>query len=148
MMLFSRKMQVEDIDRVFEIETNSFSSPWSKESFLQELVENTLAEYYVLVLDDDIVGYGGMWLILDEIHITNIAIDTAFRGRGYSKTLMDALIDFGHANGYHHMTLEVRVSNVVAIALYEKFDFVSVGKRPKYYVDTGEDALVMWKEIK
>ena len=148
MMLFSRKMQVEDIDRVFEIETNSFKTPWSKESFLQELVENTLAEYYVLVLDDYIVGYGGMWLIIDEIHITNIAIDTAFRGRGYSKTLMDAIIDFGHVNGYHHMTLEVRVSNEVAIALYEKFDFVSVGKRPKYYVDTGEDALVMWKEIK
>ncbi|MDH8678620.1 ribosomal protein S18-alanine N-acetyltransferase [Fusibacter bizertensis] len=148
MMLISRRMKVEDIDRVFEIETNSFTTPWSKESFHQELIENTLAEYYVLELDDYIIGYGGMWLIIDEIHITNIAIDTPFRGHGYSKTLMYALIEFGAANGYHHMTLEVRVSNDVAIALYEKIGFTGVGKRPKYYIDTGEDALVMWKEIK
>ena len=89
-----------------------------------------------------------MWLIMDEIHITNIAIDPPFRGKGYSKALMEALINFGQGNGYHHMTLEVRVSNHVAIALYEKIGFTSVGKRPKYYIDTGEDALVMWKEIK
>ncbi|GAB6107687.1 ribosomal protein S18-alanine N-acetyltransferase [Fusibacter bizertensis] len=147
-MVFSRKMLVEDIDRVFEIETNAFKTPWSKESFHQELIENTLAEYFVLVLDDYIIGYGGMWLIMDEIHITNIAIDSSYRGHGYSKVLMDALIDFGRTNGYHHMTLEVRVSNHVAIALYERYAFVGVGKRPKYYIDTGEDALVMWKEIK
>lgn len=88
MMLISRKMKVEDIDRVFEIETNSFTTPWSKESFHQELIENTLAEYYVLELDDYIIGYGGMWLIIDEIHITNIAIDTPFRGHGYSLSLI------------------------------------------------------------
>jgi len=146
-MVITRKMTVEDIDRVYEIETQSFKTPWTKDAFYKEIVENTLAEYLVLTLNDEVIGYGGMWLIMDEIHITNIALAPENRGKGYSSVLVAALIKFGKERRFNHMTLEVRVSNHVAISLYEKFGFVGVGKRPKYYVDSGEDALVMWKEL-
>ena len=146
-MVKTRKMTVEDIDRVFEIEALSFTTPWTKEAFYKEVVENTLAEYLVLTLFDEVIGYGGMWLIMDEIHITNIAVAPEHRGKGYSSVLVAALVQFGKEKRFNHMTLEVRVSNHVAISLYEKFGFVGVGKRPKYYIDTNEDALVMWKEL-
>lgn len=146
-MVKTRKMTVEDIDRVFEIESQSFKTPWSKESFYTEVKENTLATYLVLTLDDAVIGFGGMWLIMDEIHITNVAVAPEHRGQGYSKTLITDMIRYAKEKGFQHMTLEVRVSNAVAIALYEKFGFESVGVRPKYYVDTGEDALVMWKSL-
>lgn len=146
-MVKTRKMTVEDIDRVFEIESQSFKTPWSKESFYTEVKENTLATYLVLTLDEVVIGFGGMWLIMDEIHITNVAVAPEHRGQGYSKTLINDMIKYAKEKGFQHMTLEVRVSNSVAIALYEKFGFESVGVRPKYYVDTGEDALVMWKSL-
>lgn len=146
-MVKTRKMTVEDIDRVFEIESKSFKTPWSKESFYTEVKENTLATYLVLTLDEVVIGFGGMWLIMDEIHITNVAVSPEHRGQGYSKTLINDMIKYAKEKGFQHMTLEVRVSNSVAIALYEKFGFESVGVRPKYYVDTGEDALVMWKSL-
>ncbi len=147
-MLKTRRMTIEDVERVYEIEVESFKTPWTKEAFQNEITVNTLAEYIVLLYDDQIIGYGGMWLIVDEIHITNIALAIEFRGKGYSKVLIDALIQFGQEKQFENMTLEVRESNQVAISLYEQFGFVSVGKRPKYYIDTGEDALVMWKELK
>ena len=146
-MLKTRKMTVEDIDRVFEIESQSFKTPWSKESFYTEVKENTLATYLVLTLDETVIGFGGMWLIMDEIHITNVAVAPEHRGQGYSKTLITDMIRYAKEKGFQHMTLEVRVSNAVAIALYEKFGFEGSGIRPKYYVDTGEDALVMWKAL-
>lgn len=146
-MVKTRKMTVEDIDRVFEIESQSFKTPWSKESFYTEVKENTLATYLVLTLDDAVIGFGGMWLIMDEIHITNVAVAPEHRGQGYSKTLITDMIRYAKEKGFQHMTLEVRVSNAVAIALYEKFGFEGAGIRPKYYVDTGEDALVMWKAL-
>ena len=146
-MLTLRKMTTSDVDAVFEIEVQSFKTPWSKDAFYKEMTENTLAEYIVICEEDRIVGFGGMWLIIDEIHITNIAIAPEYRGKGYSKPLVQALIDFATERRFKHMTLEVRVSNAIAIALYEQFGFVGVGKRPKYYIDTGEDALVMCKEL-
>lgn len=146
-MVKTRKMTVEDIDRVFEIESQSFKTPWSKESFYTEVKENTLATYLVLTLDETVIGFGGMWLIMDEIHITNVAVAPEHRGQGYSKTLITDMIRYAKEKGFQHMTLEVRVSNAVAIALYEKFGFEGAGIRPKYYVDTDEDALVMWKAL-
>lgn len=146
-MLTIRKMTELDVDAVFDIEVHSFKTPWSKDAFYKEMTENALAEYIVICEEDRIVGFGGMWLIIDEIHITNIAIAPNERGKGYSKPLVQAMIDFATERRFKHMTLEVRVSNAIAIALYEQFGFVSVGKRPKYYIDTGEDALVMWKEL-
>ena len=146
-MITTRKMTLTDVEAVHEIEAQSFRTPWSIDAFQKEMTENALAEYIVLECENQIIGFGGMWLIMDEIHITNIAVAPAFRGKGYSKVLVAALVEFGQTEGFKHMTLEVRVSNHTAIGLYEKFGFVSVGKRPKYYIDTGEDALVMWKEL-
>jgi ribosomal-protein-alanine N-acetyltransferase len=142
-----RKMTLEDIDDVYAIEVSSFTTPWTKDAFYKELVENTLAAYFVVKDDDQLVAYGGMWQIMDELHITNIAVAIGSRGKGYSKVLMDGLMDYGKKYSFKHMTLEVRQSNIVAIALYEKYGFESVGIRPKYYMDTNEDALVMWKEL-
>lgn len=146
-MIKVRKMTIDDLDRVYEIETQSFQTPWSRDSIEKEIVENTIAAYFVVTVFDDVVGYGGAWLIMDEMHITNVAIAPECRGKGYSIYLIKSLIGFGQERGFKHMTLEVRVSNHVAISLYEKTGFVAVGKRPKYYVDSGEDALVMWKEL-
>lgn len=142
-----RKMTLEDIDDVYAIEVSSFTTPWTKDAFYKELVENTLAAYFVVEDENKLVAYGGMWQIMDELHITNIAVAKGSRGKGYSKVLMDGLIDYGKKYAFKHMTLEVRQSNNVAIALYEKYGFESVGIRPKYYMDTNEDALVMWKEL-
>lgn len=146
-MLNTRKMTPLDVTRVHAIESASFQTPWSEEAFHKELTENTLAVYLVLELDDEIIGFGGMWLIMDEIHITNIAIAPEYRRKGYGEKLVEAMVNYGVENGFKHMTLEVRVSNAPAIALYEKYGFKGFGIRPKYYIDTGEDALVMWKEL-
>lgn len=142
-----RKMTLEDIEAVYAIEVSSFTTPWTKDAFYKELVENTLAAYFIVEEDDHVVAYGGMWQIMDELHITNIAVEVEARGKGYSKVLMDGMIDYGKKYAFKHMTLEVRQNNKVAIALYEKYGFESVGIRPKYYMDTNEDALVMWKEL-
>lgn len=142
-----RVMNIADLDAVYEIEKASFQTPWTKASFEQEIVENLMAIYFVLEDLSGILAYGGMWQILDELHITNIAVKPSARGKGHGKTLVQGMIDYGIKNGYKHMTLEVRVGNQSAIKLYEVMGFVSAGIRPKYYVDTGEDALVMWKEL-
>ncbi len=143
----TRRMVREDIDDVYAIEEASFKTPWTRQAFEQEIVSNTLAIYFVIETQGEVVGYGGMWMVVDELHITNVAIKPAFRGKGYSKHLMHALIAYGQNNRFSHMTLEVREHNQVAISLYEKLGFIIAGKRPKYYFDTGEDAFVMWKEL-
>lgn len=143
-----RPMTIEDLDAVYDIEKRSFASPWTKTSFEQEIKENMLARYFVLEsAAGDIVAFGGMWTIGDELHITNIAVTPLERSKGYGDVLVKGMIAFGLEKGFAHMTLEVRVSNQAAIRLYEKHGFVSAGVRPKYYVDSGEDALVMWKEL-
>lgn len=143
----TRRMVHEDIDAVYAIEEASFKTPWTRNAFEDEIVKNTLAIYYVVESEGHVVGYGGMWMVMDELHITNVAIEPAHRGKGLSKKIMHALIDYGQSNRFSHMTLEVREHNQVAISLYEKLGFIIAGKRPKYYFDTGEDAFVMWKEL-
>lgn len=145
--LITRQMVLEDIEAVYTIEAVSFKTPWTRQAFKQELTENTRAVYFVVETQGEILGYGGMWMVIDELHITNVAIKPEFRGKGLSKHLMHALIDYGQKNRFSHMTLEVREHNHIAIALYEKLGFIIAGKRPKYYLDSGEDAFVMWKEL-
>lgn len=142
-----REMTLEDVSLVYEIECASFGSPWSKESFEEEIQINDKAFYLVLEYEGQVVGFGGMWLVFDEVHVTNIAISPAFRGKGLGAFLVKEMCQRVISRGFKYMTLEVRVTNSVAIALYEKLGFVSAGIRPKYYIDTGEDAMVMWKEL-
>lgn len=141
-----REMTPKDIPEVGNVERLSFQTPWSEESFLSELLYNQLAHYYVVEIQGVVVGYGGMWIIVDEGHITNIAVHPAFRGKGLGHVLVQGLLAEGNKKGCSRYTLEVRPSNTEAIALYEKYGFEEVGRRPKYYQDSGEDALIMWKE--
>lgn len=139
-------MAVEDVDEVLRIEQAAFSTPWSRSAFLGELTSNPLALYIVGRLDGRIVCYGGCWLIHGEAHITNIAVDPDFRCRGYGEGICVWLLREAELRGMTRATLEVRVSNLVARELYRKLGFVPAGVRPKYYTDTQEDALIMWKE--
>ncbi len=143
-----REMKIEDIAAVFRIEQSSFPTPWSPYAFERELTQNKMARYFVIEVDNLVVGYGGMWIIIDEAHITNIAISPEYRNKRLGSILLKAMIDFAEKNGVFKMTLEVRKSNLAAQRLYEKYGFVAAGIRPKYYQDTNEDAVIMWREIK
>ncbi len=138
-----RSMKKDDLDGVYEVERNSFSSPWTKPMLADE-ISNSNAHYMVIEAEGKILGYGGFWKIIDEAHITNVAIHPDYRGRGYGRSLVSALIQRAKDFNIIAMTLEVRVSNEIAISLYENFDFISAGVRKKYYQDNNEDALIMW----
>lgn len=144
--IYISEMSLADLEEVLEVEHTSFLSPWSKRAFFSELTENLYADYVVARIDDQVVGYAGMWLILDEAHITNIAVHKDYRGQGIGERLLQEIFVRARARGARRMTLEVRVSNMVARHLYEKMGFVPRGVRKGYYADTKEDAIIMWKE--
>ena len=142
-----RKMKKSDVDGVIAIEEKAYGEHhWSKESFLNEL-SNELARYYCAVdSNENLVGYAGCWQILEEVHITNIAVSPDFRRNHIGQTLLKQIIDDCYKNMAKYITLEVRVSNIPAISLYEKFGFKSFGVRKGYYQNNNEDALIMWTE--
>jgi [ribosomal protein S18]-alanine N-acetyltransferase len=142
-----RNMTVADIDDVFKIETISFSTPWSKEAFYNELTQNRFAKYIVIQYEDELVGYCGVWIVVDEAHITNIAILPDFRGKKLGEMLLTKIMDEARKLGATTMTLEVRVTNKVAQNLYRKLGFQNGAVRKKYYTDNLEDALVMWVKL-
>jgi [ribosomal protein S18]-alanine N-acetyltransferase len=139
-----RRMNVEDIDQVLEVEHQSFTLPWSREAFFNELTVNQYAVYIVIEDNGKIVGYCGSWIVIDESHITNIAILPEYRGKKLGEALLCKMIEISISKGAIRMTLEVRVSNVVAISLYEKLGFQKGGIRKRYYTDNYEDAYIMW----
>ena len=139
-----REMLIGDLDEILDIEQLSFPTPWSRRSFLSELTENIYAHYVVGQYADRVVGYCGMWVIIDEAHITNVAVHPEFRGRGIGEKLVRDMIERAKSRGALRMTLEVRVSNFAAQNLYKRLGFVARGLRRGYYSDTGEDATVMW----
>lgn len=141
-----RLMTLEDLDAVLAIEVVSFSSPWSRNSFVSELTLNPRATYIVAEMDGEIVGYAGMWVIFDEAHVTTIAVKPEARRKGIGETLMRSLAMVASLAGAARATLEVRVSNIRAQSLYEKLGFKKAGLRKRYYQDNGEDAIIMWKE--
>ncbi len=138
-------MTKDHVDGVIEIEQLSFATPWSKEAFEMEATMNKCAVYIAAVTGNRVVGYGGFWSIVDEAHITNIAVHPDYRGKGVGNALMRGLIEAARARGAAAMTLEVRDSNAAAQHLYLKYGFEVYGKRRGYYQDNGEDALIMWK---
>ncbi|MGX9708635.1 ribosomal protein S18-alanine N-acetyltransferase [Laceyella tengchongensis] len=139
-----RPMELLDLTRIAEVENLSFPTPWPRKAFYNELVLNQFAYYTVVCVDGEIVGYCGFWLILDEAHITNVAIHPDYRGRGLGKRLLLHVMQLARELGATSMTLEVRVSNHVAQALYEQLGFVRSGVRKAYYTDNKEDAIIMW----
>lgn len=138
-----RRMTVDDVDRVTEIEAKSFAMPWSRNLFYGEAI-NENAIYIVGEIDGEIVAYAGAWLSFGDAEVMSVAVDPIMRGHGIGTALFGRLIDEVKARGATAITLEVRPSNAAAIRLYEKFGLRSVGRRPHYYIDNGEDALIMW----
>jgi ribosomal-protein-alanine N-acetyltransferase len=132
-----------DIPDVQELDRLSFPSPARAGLFEHELVQNNIAYYQVLGVGAAMVGFAGFWLIADEIHVSTIATHPEWRGRGLGELLLLNLLFEGYTLPANMVTLEVRHSNAVAQALYRKYRFVEVGTRPRYYRDTGEDALLM-----
>jgi ribosomal-protein-alanine N-acetyltransferase len=139
-----RPMATSDIAAVARIERASFSTVWPADAFYNELSTNKLAHYFVGALEDRVVAYGGIWVILEDSHVTTLAVDPAFRGRRFGEVLLLALIDEAIERSAAWMTLEVRESNIVAQRLYRKYGFTTVTMRSGYYSDDNESALIMW----
>lgn len=191
MYYFIEAMTEDDIPRVQVIERQSFTTPWSANTYRREIrnlhncryaiarasptppggvqrpppptaprsfgIFSQLAAIFLAEqpapspadLPPDptpIVGYGGVWLTVDDAHITTIAVDPVYRGQGVGELLLNALIDHAYDLGAHQITLEVRISNTSAQRLYLKYGFQPGGTRPRYYTDNSEDALIMWTE--
>ena len=141
-----RPMCVPDLAAVQLIERASFSTPWPAQAYRQELETNRLAQYLVALMGDTIVAYGGIWLMVDEAHITTFAVDPRYRRRRIGEQLLLALLVLAKERHAREATLEVRLSNLPARRLYEKYGFRPVGIRPRYYSDNNEDALIMTTE--
>jgi len=137
------RMTADDLIAVHVIERESFSTPWPEHAYRQEIEQNKLAHYIVARYGAQIVGFAGIWLLVDEAHITTFATRIAWRRQGIGERLLVALLDLALDRGANEATLEVRPSNTPAIRLYEKFGFKVVGVRPRYYSDNNEDALIM-----
>ena len=137
-----RRMTLADAEAVHAIEVETFPEPWSLQSFQKEMTRNACARYIVAEEDGAVLGYAGAWLILDEGHITNVAVTKSRRGEGIGEALMRALMQYAANMGVQYMTLEVRKTNLIAQALYRKLRFIQLGVRKRYYEDNGEDALL------
>lgn len=142
-----RKMKEGDLKEVMEIEKVSFSSPWSRNVFAQEVKENRYAHYFVLEDGNKVVGYAGMWIVIDDAQVTNIAIHPNYRGKKLGEKLFGYLLQYALHQRVVRLSLEVRVSNLVAQRMYRKFGLVPAGIRKNYYTDNQEDALIMWVNL-
>jgi len=142
-----RPMGEEDIPEVENIERVSFSSPWTSRLFYLEIKKKDFAFYRVLEFNKKVVGYAGYWRIQDEAHLVTFAIHPFYRRRGLGKILLNHILEEVRKRGIKRVTLEVRKSNYAAQNLYEGFGFKKVAIRPHYYHDTGEDAIVYWKNF-
>ena len=139
-----RTMNDSHLEQVGQIETLSFPSTWPQNAFSNEIHENTLAHYFVGLIGDQVIAYGGIWVILEDSHITTIAVHPEMRGNKYGEVMLLHLLDETIARGASWTTLEVRESNTAAQNLYRKYGFTIVSTRRGYYSDNNENALVMW----
>lgn len=130
------------LDRIVDIENSSFLTPWSSNSFIGEF-SNQLSNLWVAVSEEVVKGYVCFWMFDNEIQLVNIAVHPDHRKQGIGYNLVSDVIDSGVRNGIRNLWLEVRPSNSAARSLYDKFGFREVGRRPKYYRDSNEDAIIM-----
>ena len=145
-LLRIRPMTVADLPAVQLIERASFTTPWPPQAYRQELEGNRLAAYLVGTIGEVVVAYGGIWLMVDEAHVTTFAVHPRYRRRRIGERLLISLMDLSLDRQAREATLEVRLSNLAARRLYEKYGFRPVGIRPRYYSDNQEDALIMTTE--
>ena len=136
-------MELGDVSAAREIEARSFRTPWPAYALEQELTANRLARYVVARSGGAVVGFGGVWLMVDEAHITTFAVHPDWRRRGVGRRMLVALLEAAQGMRAARMTLEVRASNLAAQALYAELGFVEAGRRVAYYTDDGEDAIIM-----
>lgn len=141
------EMNHEHLDRVVELELQLFSSPWPKDAFEYELRENPYSYNYVYLLDEQIAGYCGLWCLFDQAQITNVAVAKEAQRKHIASELMQKIEEKAITQGCETLSLEVRVSNEAAIALYQKFGFEMISVRKGYYQDNHEDAYLMMKAI-
>ncbi|MEC1180820.1 ribosomal protein S18-alanine N-acetyltransferase [Metasolibacillus meyeri] len=147
MVVQYRKMTVADVETVYAIEVASFPVPWTLDSFYYEMSENQFAYYTVAEENGEILGFCGSWMVVDAAQITNVAVIESARGRKIGEGLMREAMRVAREANMETMSLEVRVSNVVAQNLYYKLGFQDGGLRKGYYTDNQEDALVMWVKL-
>ena len=141
-----RKMNLGDVSAIAELEKQCFSDPWSENSIASE-VDNRLSYWLVAEVDGVVVGYVGSQTVLDAADMMNLAVSPGYRRRGIGQALVNALVEHLQQNKVIALLLEVRVSNTPAISLYENMGFVQVGRRPKYYHNPREDALILRKDL-
>lgn len=141
-----RKMTHEDVPGIYEIERQSFdNSSWSIDAFYHELEKNEFAHYFVVTLGDEVIGYCGIWIVIDQAQITTISVDKAYRNAGVGQLLLEYVMNYSKTT-CTIMSLEVRLENETAKHIYEKAGFKYGGIRKNYYGD-GEDAKVMWVSL-
>lgn len=140
------RLTPDDVDEVMIVERLSFSIPWSKNAFIEEVTNNKFARYIIAKVNGKTVGYAGLWKVFDEGHITNVAVHPEYRRNGIGFMLVKSLIAMAIKEDIARMSLEVRRSNISAQNLYTKFGFKVEGFRKEYYADNKEDAIIMWKE--
>lgn len=143
-MLEIINMTLEHISSVTKIEEDCFAIPWNEKSFRDEIKDNKMAIYIVALLDGEVVAYAGMWHVINEGHIINLAVKKECRQQGIATALIKELLKIAKQKEMIGITLEVRVSNKDAQALYKKNGFILEGIRKEYYDDNREDALIMW----
>lgn len=139
-----RKMTSQDIDEVMQIEKESFTLPWSRDSYLGEL-KNNFATYLVCDCEGEIAGYGGIWVVFEEAHITNVAVGPNFRQLGIGAALMREMEKVARDKNAQRILLEVRPTNQAALKMYQNLDYLPTGLRKQYYSDNNEDAIIMTK---
>ncbi|MBC2255891.1 ribosomal protein S18-alanine N-acetyltransferase [Listeria ivanovii] len=142
-----REATIADLKSIMNVENAAFTVPWTEAAFRNEFIINQYAYYILATYNDEVVGYAGIWLVLDEGHVTNIAIHPNYQGNHYGEALLREMIRIAKDCGVIRITLEVRVSNDVAQGLYKKLGFQNGAIRKNYYPDTKEDALVMWVDL-
>ena len=144
-MRMIRELDQADVAQVYAIECENFSQPWTRQALLGEIASER-SHYLVALDDDEIIGYIGFWKIFDEGHITNVAVKKSFHNKGVGSQLVEGMLALGHGLGIDRYTLEVRVGNHPAIALYRKYNFENAGIRKGFYDLPKEDAMIMWRE--
>jgi len=135
------------IDAIVGLETESFTNPWSRDTLVWELQNSDVTRVHLLRDDSGaIVAFSVCWIIFDELHINTLAVAPSARRRGFATSLLRSVMEEAEAAGARKATLEVRESNAAALALYQRLGFEVSARRPGYYTNPREDALILWRE--